>query len=111
MHREAIAGEPGDRYGPGMSVTLCVLLSAVPGREVLLAQYEDRVLALLPDHGARIETRLRTLEGPITEIQILDFPSEEALEGFQDDPRRAELSEIRRAVIASTTVVRVAPHS
>lgn len=92
-----------------MSVRLCVLLSAVPGREVLLAQYEDRVLGLLQDHGARIETRLRAVEGSLTEIQILEFPSEQALEAFQNDPRRTELSEIRRAVIGSTTVVRVEP--
>ena len=84
-----------------------MLLSAVPGREVLLAQYEDRVLGLLPDHGARIDARVRALEGPLTEIQLLEFPSEEALEDFQNDPRRTELSEIRNAVIASTTVVRV----
>jgi uncharacterized protein (DUF1330 family) len=88
-------------------VRICVLLSAVPGREVLLAQYEDRVLGLLPDHGARIDARVRALEGPLTEIQLLEFPSEEALEDFQNDPRRTELSEIRNAVIASTTVVRV----
>ena len=84
-----------------------MLLSAVPGREVLLAQYEDRVLGLLPDHGARIDARVRALEGPLTEIQLLEFPSEEALEDFQNDPRRTELSEIRNTVIASTTVIRV----
>lgn len=94
-----------------MPVTLCVLLTAVPGREALLAQYEDRVLALLPDHGARVHARVRALEGELTEIQILEFPSDQALDDFQADPRRAELSEIRRAVIASTTVVRVEPES
>jgi uncharacterized protein (DUF1330 family) len=90
-----------------MSLRICVLLSAVPGREVLLAQYEDRVLGLLPDHGARVEVRVRALEGPHTEIQLLEFPSEEALEAFQNDSRRTDLSEIRSAVIASTTVIRV----
>jgi uncharacterized protein (DUF1330 family) len=90
-----------------MSVTICVLLSAIPGREALLTQYEDRVLGLLPDYGAQVETRVRALEGPFTEIQILEFPSEQSLQDFQDDPRRTELSEIRAAVIASTTVIRV----
>ena len=92
-----------------MPLRICVLLTAIPGREVLLAQYEDRVLGLLPDHGARIDARLRTLEGPLTEIQILEFPSEQALSDFQHDRRRTELSAIRNAVIASTTVIRVEP--
>ncbi len=92
-----------------MPLRICVLLAAVPGREILLAQYEDRVLGLLSDHGGRVETRDRALEGPFTEVQILEFPSEQALEHFQNDPRRAELSAIRRAVIASTTVFRVEP--
>lgn len=90
-----------------MSVKICVLLTAIPGREVLLAQYEDRVLGLLPDHGARIDVRVRALEGPLTEIQILEFPSEHALVDFQKDPRRTDLCEIRNAVLASTTVIRV----
>lgn len=92
-----------------MSVRICVLLSAVPGREELLAEYEDRVLGLLADHGARIDTRVRALEGPLTEIQILEFPSEQALEDFREDPRRTDLSDIRDAVVASTTVIRVEP--
>jgi uncharacterized protein (DUF1330 family) len=95
------------RYLPGVSVRICVLLTAIPGREVLLAQYEDRVLDLLPDHGARIDARARALEGPYTEIQILEFPSQQALDDFQNDPRQTDLSEIRSAVIASTTVIRV----
>jgi uncharacterized protein (DUF1330 family) len=90
-----------------VSVRVCVLLIAIPGREILLAQYEDRVLALLPDHGARIDVRVRALEGPFTEIQILEFPSEQALVDFQNDTRRTDLSETRNAVIASTSVIRV----
>lgn len=98
-----------DRYLPGVSVRICVLLTAIPGREVLLAQYEGRVLGLLPDHGGRIDARVRALEGPLAEIQILEFPSEQALVDFQNDPRRTDLPEIRNAVIASTTVIRVEP--
>lgn len=103
------AAGKSDRYLPGVSVRICVLLTATAGREILLAQYEDRVLGLLPDHGARIDARLRALEGPFTEIQILAFPSEQALADFQNDPRRTDLSAIRNAVIASTTVIRVEP--
>jgi uncharacterized protein (DUF1330 family) len=90
-----------------VSIVICVLLAAVPDREVLLEQYEDSVLALLPEYGARVRTRARVLDGALTEVQILDFPTEVALEEFRNDPRRLELEEIRRAVIASTTVLRV----
>ena len=90
-----------------MSVSICVLLAAIPGREVLLSQYEDRVLGLLPDYHAHVVARVRALDGQLAEIQILEFPSEQALSDFQNDPRRTELSEIRNAVIASTTVIRV----
>jgi uncharacterized protein (DUF1330 family) len=90
-----------------MSVSICVLLAAIPGREVLLSQYEDRVLGLLPDYDARVMARVRALDGQLAEIQILEFPSEQALGDFQNDPRRTELSEIRNAVIASATVIRV----
>ena len=107
--RQQARGRGGrfDRYLLGVSVRICVLLTAIPGREVLLAQYEDRVLGLLPDHGARIDARVRALEGTLTEIQILEFPSEQALVDFQNDPRRTDLTEIQNAVIASTTVIRV----
>jgi hypothetical protein len=90
-----------------VSISICVLLAAIPGREVLLSQYEDRVLGLLPDYDAHIVARVRALDGQLAEIQILEFPSEQALSDFQNDPRRTELSEIRNAVIASTTVIRV----
>lgn len=92
-----------------MPVTLCVLLAASTGREEMLGRYEDQVLALLGDHDARVVARLRALDGSLTEIQILEFPSEQALANFQADPRRLALGELRDAAIDSTTVIRVEP--
>jgi hypothetical protein len=69
-----------------MSLSICVLLTAIPGREVLLAQYEDRVLDLLPDYGARVEVRVSALDGPFTEIQILEFPSQQGNGRLPDGP-------------------------
>jgi uncharacterized protein (DUF1330 family) len=97
---------PG-RYGPRVAITICVLLSAIADREESLAHYEDRVLALLGEHEGRVVARLRAIEGPFTEVQVLEFASEESLARFQDDPRRRVLSDLREASIASTTVVRV----
>jgi uncharacterized protein (DUF1330 family) len=90
-----------------MTVTICALLSAVPGRESALRQYEDLVLELVGAHNGRLITRLRTLEGSFTEIHVLEFASEQSFTDFQDDPRRLALSELRQSSVASTTVVRV----
>ena len=92
-----------------MGITICVLLSAVPGRESSLQHYEDRVLELLAAHEARVIARLRALDGPFTEVQLLEFASEQSLAEFQDNPRRLALSELREASIAATTLIRVEP--
>jgi uncharacterized protein (DUF1330 family) len=92
-----------------MSVTLCVLLSAVPGNEQLLIDYEDRALELLAGHGGRVLHRVRAIEprsAPF-EVQLIEFASEAALEGFMSDPARAAMSGLRDRAVAATEVVRV----
>jgi uncharacterized protein (DUF1330 family) len=82
----------------------------VPGRETELSEYEDRVLAFLPDHGARIVQRVRAVDpaaAPL-EVQVIEFPSEAALEAYLADPRRAALADRRERAVARTEVVRVA---
>jgi uncharacterized protein (DUF1330 family) len=91
-----------------MSVTLCVMLWAGPGRSEQLAEYEDRVLARLEAYEARVVTRASSLEGGPTEVQVLEFPSEAALEGFQNDPEPLALADIRTESIARTEMLRVA---
>ena len=87
-------------------ITLCVLLSAVSGRETSLAHYEDQVLALLGDHGGRLLARIRSANGPWSEVQLIEFVSEHGFESFQQDPRRLGLSALREESIASSTIVR-----
>jgi uncharacterized protein (DUF1330 family) len=94
---------------PATPVTLCVTLTAKPGNAGSLVEYEDRVLALLPEHGARLVQRVRALDAtsdPL-EIQVVEFPSEEALEHYLQDPARVALSDLRERAIASTTLLRV----
>ena len=92
-----------------MLVTLCVLLTATPGNVELLAEYEDRVLELLAAHGARLTARVRSLDAPDAphEVQLLEFPSEDALAAYMADPARLALAELRARAIAATQVVRV----
>ncbi len=49
--------------------------------------YEDLVLNLLSEVGARVERRLRTPDS-MTEVQELWFPSREALQAALDHPGR-----------------------
>ncbi|GAB3801922.1 hypothetical protein GCM10028798_18360 [Humibacter antri] len=108
-----------------MSVVLCVTLWPRPGQEAALVAYEDSVLALLPEHGARVVTRVRaggiagaggaestageaTLDdGHPFETQIIELPSDAALNAYLRDPRRAEASDVRDRAIARTEIQRV----
>jgi uncharacterized protein (DUF1330 family) len=92
-----------------MSLTLCVLLWARPGAEDALTAYEDRVLALVPDHGGRVLQRGRGTgaDGQPLEIQFLEFPSAEALGYYMSDGRRAALADVRDRAIARTDVIEV----
>ena len=88
---------------------LCVLLWAVPGREQQLVEYEDRVLPLLAEYDARVIQRVRSQDsgdGPL-EVHILEFPSEDAFDGYLADPVRASWSELRDGAVARADVLRV----
>jgi uncharacterized protein (DUF1330 family) len=94
-----------------MTIHLCVLLWAKPGAEEALCAYEDTVLELMGDHGARVLQRMRTggANGAPLEIQILKFPSQDALDGYMQDERRTALAGERDAAIARTDVLRAEP--
>jgi hypothetical protein len=95
-----------------MEVNLCVLLWAREGREADLSVYEDQVLGLLAEHDGHVIQRARTVDGKgddskPTEVQLLRFASEAALDGYMHDDRRAALAGQREAAIAMTEVLRV----
>jgi hypothetical protein len=91
-------------------LTLCCLLWSRPGKEAALVAYEDRVLALLPEHG--IELVVRAIgdgvdEQPL-ETQVYRVPDRAALDAYLTDPRRAAMTEERDRVIARTELFPVA---
>ena len=92
-----------------MSLTLCVLLWAQPGAEDGLVSYEDWVLSLVPEHGGRVLQRARGsgTAGQPLEIQLLEFPSAQALDAYMADGRRQALAAERDQVIAKTDVIEV----
>jgi uncharacterized protein (DUF1330 family) len=94
-----------------MSIHLCVLLWSKPGAEEALCAYEDTVLGLMGDHGARVLQRMRTdgANGAPLEIQVLEFPSQRALDGYMQDKRRTALADERDAAIVRTDVLPAEP--
>jgi uncharacterized protein (DUF1330 family) len=92
-----------------MAVTLCVLVWARLGMDAELAAYEDEVLGLLPDHGGRVLQRVRPVGGrdEPSEVQLLQFPSEDALDAFMADERRTARQVERDAAVDRTEVLRV----
>lgn len=91
------------------ALTLCVLLWAIDGRAHELRRYEDEVLSLIIEHSGSVLNRLHNLsndEGP-TEIHVLEFPSEKALDLYMNDGRRLALAADRDRCVARTEVIRV----
>ncbi len=88
---------------------MCVLLWAQPDADDALIAYEDRVLALVPEHGGRVLNRARSsgADGQPLEIQLLEFPSAAALSGYMTDSRRVAVADDRDRAIAKTEVVNV----
>jgi uncharacterized protein (DUF1330 family) len=103
-------GQPADGVAePEAALTLCVLLWSFPGHEDALSAYEDAVLALLPEHGARLVSRVRRTgagDGPV-EVQIIELPSRAALDAYMADPRRTALTAERDAAIERTEILEV----
>jgi uncharacterized protein (DUF1330 family) len=93
-----------------MPLTLCVLLWSVDGQEGQLSAYEDEVLALVPEYGGTVLSRVRrtggTTEQPY-EVQVIELPDQGALDGYQADPRRTTLAGIRDQAIARTEIIPV----
>jgi uncharacterized protein (DUF1330 family) len=91
------------------SLTLTAMLWPVAGHEQELIDYEDTVLGLIPAHGGRVLSRVRRIDstdGPF-EVQVIEFPSEDAVAAYMVDPVRVALADVHAAAIARTEVVRV----
>ena len=74
-----------------------------------LIAYEDAVLQLVPAHGGFVRERVRTdgADGAPLEIHVLEFPSEDALDAYMQDPQRLAMADSRERAIERTAVYRV----
>lgn len=93
----------------GEPLLLAVVLWARDGRAPELADYEDEVLRLLPDHRGRVVARqaLDGRSGDPTEVQLVEFADEAGYRAYLADPRRLALAGRRDAAILRTAVVAV----
>lgn len=87
-----------------VEIVLCCLLWAREGEAAGLSAYEDRVLALVPDHGGEVLSRAASdgAESRPHEIQLYRFPTQAALDSYIADPSRLALSNDRDQAIART---------
>ena len=95
-----------------MPLTLCVLLWSVDGQEGRLSAYEDEVLALIPEYGGAVTSRVRRAGGDHLqpyEVQVIELPDQTAMDGYLADPRRAALAPIRDEVVSRTEIIPVTP--
>ena len=97
--------EPAPTVGHA-PIDLCCLVWAQPDNEGAVAEFEDRVLGLLPDHGGEILARAigPGLDGTPHETQFIRLPDQEALAAYLNDPRRSEFSADRDRLIKRTVV-------
>lgn len=94
-----------------MTLRMCVLLWEQPGRDKDLTEFEDAVLAMLPDYGGTVisrETVIERADGDPLEVQVLEMPDEQTVTAYMADPRRDALPP-REEIIARTQLLRVTP--
>ncbi|WP_279102845.1 DUF1330 domain-containing protein [Gordonia bronchialis] len=88
-----------------MSVQLCCLLWARPGRRAELSAYEDKVLPLVADHGGTVVSRVISVDDGDQdphEVQVFRFDDQAGIDAYLADPRRTALHAERDAAIART---------
>jgi hypothetical protein len=85
-------------------IVLCCLLWARHGEAAGLSAYEDRVLALVPNHGGEVIHRAVSngAEGRPHEVQLYRFPNQTALDAYIADPARLALAHDRDQAVART---------
>lgn len=90
-------------------IRLGVLLWAHDGRQSELIAYEDRVLAFVGDHDGVVLQRARTdgRDDQPLEIQLFEFPSQSALDGYLNDERRLALADERDHAVARTEMMNI----
>lgn len=94
---EAINAEP---------VRLLALFRLSGAKLDLFREYEASVLSLLPDHGGRLERRVRSVDSTL-EAHLLSFADRAGFGSYRTDKRRSALAGLLERSGAETEVVEV----
>jgi uncharacterized protein (DUF1330 family) len=89
--------------------TFYVFLWPHVGMGEALIAYEDSVLSLVSEHGGTVLQRSRSdgAENRPLEIQLFEWESQAAMDGYMSDPRRTALAAERDRAVARTEIVPV----
>lgn len=90
----------------GSSLLILVRIDLANADMAAFETYEAGALALLADHGAGLEERVRAVDGSF-EIHLLRFPDHQGLDAFRSDPRRAALQPLWDRCGASSSLFEV----
>jgi uncharacterized protein (DUF1330 family) len=87
-------------------VTLVVSLWLATDDVAAFESFERRAAEVMAPHGGRIASVVRCAGDPGEpfEVHVVTFPSAAALRAYREDPRHAELRELRERVIARTDI-------
>lgn len=85
-------------------IQLCCLLRARPGQEQAMTAYEDKVTALVPEHGGELLSRVigDGADGRPHEVHVYRFPNQPSLDAYMADPRRLAMTDERDRTVAAT---------
>ncbi|WP_250001110.1 hypothetical protein [Actinoplanes sp. M2I2] len=87
-------------------VLLVAIVDMAPAHTAEGRRYEDAVLALLPRHGATLESRRPSTDGT-AEVHLIRFRSRTGYEAFLADPERLALREQAGDAAPTTRVIEV----
>jgi uncharacterized protein (DUF1330 family) len=67
----------------------CVMTAKIPKAGIeKFNEYENRVLPLLKEHGAKLEKRFQSNDR-LNEVHIIWFPTSQSFDNYRNDPRRS----------------------
>lgn len=89
----------------GMLVVVAALYVR-SGAEEAFALFEQKALAIVREHGGRLERAIRVprAAGAPYEVHVLAFPSESAFDAYRADPQLVALASLRESAVEGTAL-------
>ena len=87
-------------------LVVVVVLYARPGAEEAFADFEEQALAILREHGGRLERAVRPVRAADAphDIHVLTFPSQSVFDAYRGIRRLAVLASLRQSAVEKTVL-------